>query len=108
MLPRVVTLLDEARSPSGYDNHPVAAVNDHVVRISTMTEPYFWHHHPDSDEVFLVLEGALRIEFEEGALELHPGQLVTVPRGIRHRTLPLGARSVNLTVEARDAKTVRD
>ncbi len=106
MMPRVVTVLDEARSQEGYDNHPVASVNDQVVRISTMTEPYFWHHHPDSDEVFLVVEGRLRIELEEGVLELGPGQMTTIPRGVRHRTLPVGGRSVNLTVEARDARTV--
>jgi len=28
-----------------------------VVRISTMTEPYHWHSHPNSDEMFLVVEG---------------------------------------------------
>ncbi|APR51456.1 cupin domain-containing protein [Sphingomonas koreensis] len=86
-----------------YDNHPVAAVNDHVVRISTMTE----HLHPDSDESFLVLEGRLRIEFADHAVELDPGQLYTVPRGVAHRTAPAGERSVNLTFEHRDAATIR-
>lgn len=92
---------------STYDNHPVAGVNDHVVRISTMTEAFYWHLHPDSDESFLVLEGKLRIEFADHAVELAPGQLYTVPKGIAHRTSPVGGRSVNLTFEHRDAATVR-
>jgi mannose-6-phosphate isomerase-like protein (cupin superfamily) len=37
---------------------------------------------------------------------LHPGELLTVPKGIVHRTRPNGARSVNLTFEKRGAETV--
>jgi len=106
MPPRIITLAEEADTQQAYDNHPVAEVNDHVVRISVMTEAYHWHHHPDSDETFLCVEGELVMEFEDGTCVLKPGQLLTVPRGVRHRTRPNGARSVNLTVEARDATSV--
>ena len=105
-LPEVVTLKAESSTYGGYDNHPIATVNDHVVRIATMTEPYHWHFHPNSDETFLVIEGRLSIEFESGSLELHPGQLLTIPRGVQHRTRPVGARSVNLTVEMAESETV--
>jgi mannose-6-phosphate isomerase-like protein (cupin superfamily) len=90
-----------------YANTPVTQVNDHVVRISVMTEPFYWHVHPDTDEAFLVLEGALLIEFEEGAVELTVGQMLTVRAGQAHRTRPVGSRSVNLTFERADATTVR-
>ncbi len=105
-LPEIVTLERESGAAVGYDNHPVALLNDHVVRISTMTGPYGWHFHPNSDETFLVIEGRLLIEFEEGSLELGPGQLVTVPLGVPHRTRPAGSRSVNLTFELREMQTV--
>jgi mannose-6-phosphate isomerase-like protein (cupin superfamily) len=105
-LPEIITLKAEGSTHSGYDNHPIAAVNDHVVRISTMTGPYHWHFHPNSDETFLVIEGRLAIEFENGSLELDPGQLLTIPRGVRHRTRPVGARSVNLTFELAQSETV--
>jgi mannose-6-phosphate isomerase-like protein (cupin superfamily) len=82
--------------------------NDHVVRISTMTEAYPWHFHPNSDETFLVLEGQLVIDFQNGSRELVPGQLLTVPSGVRHRTRPVGERSVNLTFELAQAETVVD
>jgi mannose-6-phosphate isomerase-like protein (cupin superfamily) len=105
-IPEVITLKAEYSTDSGYDNHPIATVNDHVVRIATMTEPYHWHFRPNSDETFLVIEGRLSIEFESGSLELDPGQLVTIPRGVRHRTRPVGARSVNLTFELAQSETV--
>jgi mannose-6-phosphate isomerase-like protein (cupin superfamily) len=105
-LPEVITLKAESSTHSGYDNHLIAKTNDHVVRISTMTEPYHWHFHPNSDETFLVVEGRLCIEFESGSLELDAGQMTTIPRGVRHRTLPVGGRSVNLTFELAEAETV--
>jgi hypothetical protein len=43
----VINLSCEAAGNQQYDNHPVAQVNDHVIRIATMTEPYHWHRHPD-------------------------------------------------------------
>ena len=69
-LPEITTLASESSSEVSYDNHPIAKVNDHLVRISVMTQPYPWHLHPNSDETFLVIEGRLNIEFEDGTLEL--------------------------------------
>ncbi|HEY1743948.1 MAG TPA: cupin domain-containing protein [Granulicella sp.] len=105
-LPEVITLKAESVTHLGYDNHPIATINDHVVRIATMTEPYHWHFHPNSDETFLVMEGRLLIEFESGSRELEPGHMLTIPRGVRHRTRPVGERSVNLTFELAEAETV--
>jgi mannose-6-phosphate isomerase-like protein (cupin superfamily) len=105
-IPEVITLKAESSTHFGYDNHPITTTNDHVIRIATMTEPYHWHFHPNSDETFLVIEGRLSIEFESGSLELDPGQLLTIPRGVRHRTRPVGARSVNLTFELAQSETV--
>ena len=105
-LPEIITLKSETAAQRGYDNHPLAGINDHVVRISTMYEPYPWHFHPNSDETFLVIEGQLAIDFESGTRELGPGQMLTVPRGVRHRTRPVGARSVNLTFELAQSETV--
>jgi len=45
-LPEITTLASESLSEASYDNHPIAMVNDHVVRISVMTQPYPWHFHP--------------------------------------------------------------
>jgi len=91
----------------GYLNQILTTVNDHAVHISVMDGPYFWHVHPESDETFIMLEGILIIDFDDGPVELHPGQILTVPARTRHRTRPAGARSVNLTVENANATTMR-
>jgi mannose-6-phosphate isomerase-like protein (cupin superfamily) len=90
-----------------YSNLVLTSVNDHDVHISVMETPYFWHLHPDSDETFLVVEGTLAIDFDDGSVNLQKGQLLTVPAGLRHRTRPVTARSVNLTVEKTNAATVQ-
>ncbi len=76
--------------------------------MSVMTTAFDWHVHPTSDETFLVLEGEVVLSFEEGEGVLRPGQLFTVPRGVRHKTRPGGERSVNLTFERADAVTLFD
>ncbi len=91
---------------SGYHNEAVTALNDHVIRISVMTSGYPWHLHPNSDETFIVMEGGLVLETQDQVLHLEPGQMATVPANVVHRTRPAGARSVNLTVERENTKTV--
>jgi mannose-6-phosphate isomerase-like protein (cupin superfamily) len=101
----VINLSFESATTESYDNHPIVKVNDHEVRISTMTEAYHWHCHPDSDESFLALEGGLFIDFDDRTVELLPGHMITVNRGVRHRTRPIGERSVNLTFERSGARS---
>src|SRR5215469_8895772 len=101
----VIQLSKESAWGTRYDNHSIAKVNDHEVRISTMTEDYHWHCHPDSDESFLALEGGLYIDFYGHTVALLPGQMITVERGVRHRTRPIRERSVNLTFERTGARS---
>jgi mannose-6-phosphate isomerase-like protein (cupin superfamily) len=101
----VISLSVESATDESYNNHPIANVNDHEIRISTMTEAYHWHCHPDSDESFLALEGGLFIDFDDRTVELLPGHMITVNRGVRHRTRPIGKRSVNLTFERAGARS---
>ena len=92
---------------SPYANFPLTQVNDHVIRVSIMTEPYYWHMHPNSDESFLVMDGAVYIDLEDRTIELLPGQFFTIPKGVKHRTRPKGERSVNITFERENMETVR-
>ena len=88
-----------AEAGGSYANFAVTTVDDHVVRLSVMTEPFYWHRHPGADETFLVLEGTVLLETAKERIELRAGQLYTVPGGLAHITSPVTARSVNLTVE---------
>lgn len=103
----MIDLMQRAKALSGaYENVVLTKFNDHVVRMSRMEKAYSWHFHPNSDEMFLGVEGVLILELENQQIELEPGQVFTVARGVRHRTLPAGSYSVNLTFERVDMETV--
>lgn len=71
---------DEAWSP-----RPVATFNGHDVLVVKSRGENAWHAHDDSDDLFLVLKGRLRIELRDGSVTLGPGELYVVPRGVEHR-----------------------
>jgi mannose-6-phosphate isomerase-like protein (cupin superfamily) len=105
----VIDLMQKVKELSGkYENSVLSVVNDHVIRISLMTEPYFWHLHPNSDETFIGVEGTVILELDDQRIELGPGQIFTVPKGVKHRTAPAGSRSVNLTIERANIVTMRE
>ena len=103
----VVDLIGSARATTDeYSNIVVNQVNQHCLRLAVFDGDYPWHHHPTSDELFLVLEGCLLIDLANGAtLRLEPGQVATVPAGVVHRTRTEG-RTVNLCFEELAADTV--
>jgi mannose-6-phosphate isomerase-like protein (cupin superfamily) len=89
-----------------YRNVSLSVVNDHEIRMSVMTQQFQWHHHPNSDETFIGVQGELIVEFSDREIVVKPGQILTVPAGTLHRTRPAGTRSVNLTFERIGADTI--
>lgn len=63
----------------------VAAVNDHDVKIAKILGEFIWHAHPNSDELFMVLDGRLTIQLRDGEVVLGPRDMYVVPKGVEHR-----------------------
>ena len=63
----------------------VAEMNDYQFKVARLEGEFIWHHHPDTDETFIVLDGYLRIDFRDGAVELRPGEMFVVPKGVEHK-----------------------
>jgi mannose-6-phosphate isomerase-like protein (cupin superfamily) len=103
----VIDLTAEQRAVSDdYRNMVLARMNSSCLRLAVLRGEYRWHHHPRSDELFLVVEGRLGIDLADGrTLELDTWQSVVIPAGTVHRTRAVG-RTVNLTFEALGADTV--
>ncbi|HEX9710178.1 MAG TPA: cupin domain-containing protein [Candidatus Thermoplasmatota archaeon] len=62
-----------------------ADLNDSYVKLAKFQGEFVWHDHPDEDELFLVVKGRLRIELRGQTLELGPGELVVIPKGVEHK-----------------------
>lgn len=63
----------------------VAELNGQVVRLVKVLGEFVWHHHEHEDELFFVVEGALRMEFRDRTVTLEAGEMLVVPRGVEHR-----------------------
>lgn len=63
----------------------VAEMNDYQFKLAKIQGEFIWHRHPETDEVFLIIAGALRLEFRDGAVDLKPGEMFVVPKGVEHR-----------------------
>jgi mannose-6-phosphate isomerase-like protein (cupin superfamily) len=64
----------------------VAELNGQEVKIVKVQGVFPWHLHESQDEMFLVWRGRFRVEFRDRVVELGPGELIVVPRGVEHRT----------------------
>src|ERR1700761_7965587 len=95
------------QTPAPYVNLALTQVNDHVIRISLMTEEFYWHYHPNSDETFQGLEGGVYIGFWGQTISLKPGAPPAVTKGKPPRTASKDGRSINITFEKADMETVR-
>jgi mannose-6-phosphate isomerase-like protein (cupin superfamily) len=97
---------EQAAVTDSYQNQVLFDVNADCMRLAVFEGEYRWHHHPDSDELFLVVAGTLQIDLAGGnRMELSEWQSVVIPAGAVHRTRAIG-RTVNITCEKKGAQTV--
>lgn len=58
--------------------------NGHKIQVAKTRGEFVWHSHPDTDDFFLVVAGRLTIQLRDRDVELRPGDLYVVPRGVEH------------------------
>jgi mannose-6-phosphate isomerase-like protein (cupin superfamily) len=62
----------------------VGFMNDYKLAVVRVLGEFVWHAHDDTDDFFLVLSGRLTIQLRDRDVELGPGELFVVPRGVEH------------------------
>jgi mannose-6-phosphate isomerase-like protein (cupin superfamily) len=63
----------------------IAEMNEYQFKIVRLEGDFVWHRHEDTDEAFIVLDGALRIDLRDGAVRLRAGEMYVVPKGVEHK-----------------------
>ncbi len=63
----------------------VGYYNDDKLEVAKIRGEFVWHSHPETDDFFLVLDGGLTIDLRDRSVELGPGELFVVPKGVEHR-----------------------
>jgi mannose-6-phosphate isomerase-like protein (cupin superfamily) len=62
----------------------IGQVNNQLLKAAKLKGELVWHAHDEEDELFYIVKGSLRIEFEDGPIDLEKGDFMTVPKGVRH------------------------
>lgn len=63
----------------------IAEMNDYQFKLARIQGEFVWHSHASTDEAFLVIDGHMAIEFQDGRVELAAGEMFVVPKGVEHR-----------------------
>jgi mannose-6-phosphate isomerase-like protein (cupin superfamily) len=74
----------------------IAEMNDYQFKLVKLQGEFVWHSHADTDEVFIVLDGSMRIEFRDHVVSLSAGEMYVVPAGLEHRPVAADVCSVML------------
>ncbi len=65
----------------------IAQMNDYHFKLVKFKGDFVWHSHIDTDEVFIVLDGEMSIQFRDGRVDLKSGEMFIVPKGEEHKPL---------------------
>lgn len=96
-MPEPIRLADKlATFAEHWSPRIVAGFNGHDVMVVKARGEFVWHSHPETDDLFLVLKGRLRIDLPDDAVTLGPGDLYVVPKGVEHR--PVAEEEVELLI----------
>ena len=63
----------------------IAEMNDYQFKLVKIKGEFVWHEHDDTDEVFVVLEGEMEIEFRDGSVEMKAGEMFVIPKKVEHK-----------------------
>jgi len=64
----------------------IGKINNYLVKIGKLQGDFVWHKHEETDELFMVNNGVLRVDFRDGPVFVNSGQMLIVPKGIEHKT----------------------
>ena len=85
---RVVNLEEKASQIRELHKYKlIAELNDYQVKLVKAKREFVWHSHPETDELFLVVEGKMQLAFRDKVFDLKTGELIVVPRGIEHKPI---------------------
>lgn len=63
----------------------IAQMNETHFKLAKIQGEFVWHSHPETDEVFIVIQGAFEMQLRGGSLHLGTGEMCVVPKGVEHR-----------------------
>ncbi len=63
----------------------IAKMSDYDFKIVKFKGDFVRHSHSGTDEMFIILEGALAMNFRDQEVEVHAGEMIVIPKGVEHK-----------------------
>ncbi len=81
-----VSIVEKMRLIKDHWNPKIAGeLNGQHVKFVKLMGEFVWHKHDDEDELFLVIEGQLKMELRDKTIEINSGEFLIVPKGVEHK-----------------------
>lgn len=81
-----VNIREKLKQFSDYYNPRIAGeLNGQYIKLVKLKGDFTWHKHDKEDEMFLVLEGVLKMELRDKTIEIYPNEFIIIPRGVEHK-----------------------
>ena len=65
----------------------VGELNGQAVKIAKVKGEFVWHNHKDEDEMFFIIKGTLKMQFEDKMVEFSEGEMLIIPKGVEHKPI---------------------
>lgn len=65
----------------------IAQMNDYYFKLVKAKREFVWHTHPETDEVFVGIEGSFKLATREEVFDIHEGEMIVVPKGGEHKPI---------------------
>jgi len=94
----------------------IGELNGQDVKIAKVKGEFVWHNHSNEDELFYIVKGSLKIDFEDGMRTINEGEMIIIPRGVEHKPIAeeevwimlFEPQSIKHTGEVEHELTVKD
>lgn len=85
---RVVNLKEKSRLIEELHKYKlIAELNNYQLKLVKAKREFIWHTHPETDELFFVVEGEMRLALRDRTFDVKEGELIVVPKGVEHRPI---------------------
>lgn len=114
---KVINIEDKfAQFSDHWNPRIIGELNGQEVKIAKVKGEFVWHNHTDKDELFYIIKGRLKIDFEDGLRTINAGEMIIIPKGVEHKPIAdeevwimlFEPQSIKHTGEVEHELTVKD
>jgi mannose-6-phosphate isomerase-like protein (cupin superfamily) len=91
-----------------YHPYIIGEFNNNYIKLAKLKDEFVWHKHDEEDELFIVFKGTLIMDFEDKTVNVLPGEILIVPKGVLHRPRSNGEEVLSMLIEPMETKHTGD